>query len=106
MMQVFPSFFVIASDGAAAMGADRQHMFAPGMAQYVWGGVFFIEHILFLFATVVCALVPDAPDWSLSPLSLFLNSLLARQGQGGAGQASLCEAARKQAAAKASDPDH
>lgn len=68
MMQVFPSFFVIA-DGAATTGidVDRQHIFAPGMAQYVWGGVFFIEHILFLFATVVCALVPDVPDWYHTP---------------------------------------
>jgi hypothetical protein len=61
MMQVFPSFFVIA-DGA--IGADRQHIFAPGMAQYVWAGVFFIEHLLFFFATAVCAIVPDLPDWS------------------------------------------
>lgn len=58
MMQVFPSFFV--TDG---LGIDRQHGFAPGMAQYVWAGVFFIEHFLFLFATAVSALVPDIPEW-------------------------------------------
>lgn len=61
MMQVFPSFFVIAD--AAAVGADRQHVFAPGMAQYVWAGLFFIEHVLFLFASAVCAIVPDSPEW-------------------------------------------
>jgi hypothetical protein len=69
MMQVFPSFFVIA-DAATAVGADRQHVFAPGMAQYVWAGVFFIEHFLFLFASAVCAIVPDSPEW-LSNLYRF-----------------------------------
>ena len=60
-MQVFPSFFVVADP--SIIGGDRQHIFAPGMAQYVWAGVFFIEHFLFLFASAVCAIVPDQPEW-------------------------------------------
>lgn len=58
-MQVFPSFFVF--DGG--VGEERQHVFAPGMAQYVWAAVFLIEHLLFLFATTVSVLVPDIPEW-------------------------------------------
>lgn len=61
MMQVFPSFFVVSDP--SILGGDRQHVFAPGMAQYVWAGVFFIEHILFFFASAVCAIVPDQPEW-------------------------------------------
>jgi hypothetical protein len=61
MMQVFPSFFVISD--ASVIGNDRQHRFAPGMATYVWAAVFVIEHLLFLFAGSVNAVIPDIPDW-------------------------------------------
>lgn len=61
MMQVFPSFFNVMP--ASLSGDSRQHVMAAGMEQFVWAGVFCIEHVLFMLAAAVSALVPSRPEW-------------------------------------------
>jgi len=61
MMQLLPQLFVVAPE--AFSDGDRQHIMAAGMGRFVWGSVFCIEHLLFIFAAAVSMVVPSMPEW-------------------------------------------